>query len=105
MKNRRILKHSKRGQATYMSGPAVNQKSLLGVYEHERLFPRMSREGLHQRLAERYKGSEREKMMVSLRFPDVKISSSAAEGTRKIRCQIPPKSARRLASASFGPLV
>src|SRR6266576_437238 len=104
MKNRQILKRSKRGQGTYMSEPAVNQKSLSGVYEPERLFPRMSREGLHQRLAERYKGSEREKMMVSLRFPDVKISSSTAQGTRKTRRRIPPKSARRLASASYGPL-
>src|SRR5438046_7810884 len=104
MKNYLNLKHSNLCQATYMSVPAVNQKSLLVGYEHERLSPRMSREGLHQRLAERYKGSGREKMMVSLRFPDVKISSSTAQGTRKIRCRIPPKSARRLASASYGPL-
>src|SRR5713101_5837990 len=97
MRNRRTLKRTKLCQSTYILEQMANQRSRWDGCGLEILFPRMSPEGLHQRLAGRCKDSEKEKMTVSSRFLDVRISSSIARGTGRIRYRIQPKLAKILA--------
>src|SRR6266436_3169814 len=97
MKNPRILRRTRLGQSTCILEQMANQKNLSDECGLEKSFPQMSREGQHRRLAEKYKDSEKEKMTVSSRFPDVKISSSTARGTGRIRYRIQPKLAKILA--------
>src|SRR5216684_3840633 len=97
MKNPRILRRTRLGQSTEIPERTANQKSLWDGYGLEKSFPRMSHGGLRQQLVEKYKDSEKEKTTVSSRFPDVRISSSIAQVTRRIQYRIQPKLAKRLA--------